>query len=100
MFTSTTKTLLGGDSITETHISTLTDAIVILRYVEMHGEMRRGLTVIKLRGSWHEKEIREYIVDDSGMHIKETFHGVESIMTGAARSVTQYEEEELKKLTK
>lgn len=100
MFTSTTKTLLGGESVTEAHISTLTDAILIFRYVEMHGEMLRGLTVIKLRGSWHEKEIREYIVDNKGMHIKNAFKGVEGIMTGMARSVTQYEEEELKKLTK
>lgn len=99
VFTSTTKTLLGGDSITEAHISTLTDSIIILRYVEMHGEMRRGLTVIKMRGSWHEKEIREYIIDNEGMHVKEPFRGVESIMTGAARSVTAYEEEELMKLT-
>lgn len=99
LFTSTTKTLLGGESITEAHISTLTDAILILRYVEMHGEMRRGLTVIKMRGSWHAKEIKEYVIDNNGMHIKEPFRGVESIMTGAARSVGQYEEDELKKLT-
>lgn len=99
-YTSTTKTLLGGESITEAHISTLTDAILILRYVEMHGEMRRGVTVIKLRGSRHDKEIREYIIDDDGMSIQEPFRGVESIMTGAARSVTAYEEEELKRLTK
>jgi len=100
IFTSTTKTLLGGESITEAHISTLTDAIIILRYVEMHGEIRRGLTVIKLRGSWHDKEIREFVVDNQGMHIEEPFRGVEGIMTGMARSVTQLEEEELKKLTK
>jgi len=100
LFTSTTKTLLGGESVTEAHISTLTDAIIILRYVEMHGEMRRGLTVLKLRGSWHEKEIREYTVDNKGMHIREPFKGVEGIMTGMARSVTAHEEEELKKLTK
>jgi len=100
IFTSTTKTLLGGESITEAHISTLTDAIIILRYVEMHGEMRRGLAVIKLRGSWHEKEIREFIVDNKGMNIREPFKGVEGIMTGMARSVASYEEEELKKLTK
>ena len=100
LFTSTTKTLLGGESITEAHISTLTDSIVILRYVEMHGEMRRGITMIKMRGSWHEKEIREFVIDNKGMHIKDVFRGVESIMSGAARSVTAYEEEELKKLTK
>jgi len=61
--------------------------------------MRRGLTVIKMRGSWHEKEIREFMVDQNGCNIKEPFLGVEGIMTGMARSVTRREEEELKKLT-
>jgi circadian clock protein KaiC len=100
MFTLTTKTLLGVESTDEVHISTLTDSIIFLRYAEIHGEMRRGLAVIKMRGSWHEKKIREFVIDNKGMHVKEPFRGVESIMTGAARSVTQYEEEELKKLTK
>jgi len=100
LFTSTTKTLLGGESVTEANISVLTDSILILRYVEMHGEMRRGVTMIKMRGSWHEKEIREYMIDNKGMHIMNVFRGVENIMSGAARSVTAYEEEELKKLVK
>ena len=44
LFTSTTASLMGGDSITETHISTLTDSIILLRHVEMFGEggMRMG----------------------------------------------------------
>ncbi|MCA9910178.1 MAG: circadian clock protein KaiC, partial [Anaerolineae bacterium] len=46
LFTSTTPALLGGTSITEAHISTITDSIIILRYVEIFGEMRRGLTVL------------------------------------------------------
>lgn len=99
VFTSTTKTLLGGESITEAHISTLTDSIVILRYVEMHGEMKRGLTVIKMRGSSHEKEIREFIIDNNGMQIGSIFRGVENIMSGATRTVAQHEEKELEKLT-
>ncbi len=98
LFTSTTKTLLGGESITETHISTLTDAIVVLRYVEMHGEMRRGITIIKMRGSNHEKEIREYVISKNGINIKNPFVGVEGIMTGMARSVNLAEEEYLKRL--
>ena len=50
-FTSTTPTLMGGTSITEAHISTITDSIILLRYVELFGEMRRGLTILKMRGS-------------------------------------------------
>jgi circadian clock protein KaiC len=97
-FTNTTATLLGGESITETHISTLTDSIILLRYVETGGQMRRGITVIKMRGSWHDKDIREYEVNDQGMQIKKPFRNIESIMTGSARSVSQLEREELKKL--
>src|SRR5688572_20949125 len=46
LFTATTSSLMGGSSITESHISTLTDSIILLRYVEMFGEMKRGITVL------------------------------------------------------
>jgi circadian clock protein KaiC len=42
LFTATTPSLMGGSSVTEAHISTITDSIILLRYVEMFGEMRRG----------------------------------------------------------
>src|SRR5205823_5052740 len=48
LFTATTTNLLGGTSVTEAHISTITDSIILLRYLEMFGEMRRGLTVLKM----------------------------------------------------
>ena len=83
LFTNTTAMLLGGESITETHISTITDTIILLRYVELQGEMRRGLTVLKMRGTWHEKDIREYVIDNTGMHIREPFRGVHGILTGS-----------------
>jgi circadian clock protein KaiC len=87
LFTSTTSSLLGGDSITETHISTITDSIILLRYVEMHGQMRRGLTVLKMRGSLHDKEIREFTIDGEGMHIAAPFREVSGILSGHFRRV-------------
>ena len=81
-FTSTTPTLMGGTSITEAHISTITDSIILLRYVELFGEMRRGLTILKMRGSEHEKRIREFTIDNRGMHIGEPFHDVSGILSG------------------
>ncbi|WP_035237946.1 circadian clock protein KaiC [Desulfobacter vibrioformis] len=80
LFTNTTATLLGGESITETHISTLTDSIILLRYVETGGIMRRGLTVIKMRGSMHHREIFEYKITDDGMKILKPFNNVEGII--------------------
>jgi circadian clock protein KaiC len=82
LFTSATSSLLGGTSITETHFSTITDSIILLRYVESYGEMRRGMTVLKMRGSMHDKNIREFSIDGEGMHIGEQFHDVSGILGG------------------
>ena len=83
LFTNTTSMLMGGASITETHISTITDMIVLLRYVELYGVMRRGLAILKMRGTQHDKDIREYVVDGHGMHLVSTFRDVHGILTGA-----------------
>ena len=82
LVTATTSSLLGGTSITEAHISTITDSIILLRYVEMLGEMRRGLTVLKMRGSMHTKDIREFNIDQEGMHIGQPFRNISGILSG------------------
>jgi circadian clock protein KaiC len=83
LFTSTTSSLMGGASITDAHISTLTDSIMLLRYVEMFGEMKRGLTVLKMRGSTHDKDIREFQIDATGMHLGRPFRNATGILSGA-----------------
>jgi circadian clock protein KaiC len=100
LFTATTATLLGGTSVTEAHISTLTDSIILLRYVEMFGEMRRGLTVLKMRGSMHEKEIREFTIDMQGMHIGKPFRNVVGILAGNPVQVPSAEIDRLNNLFK
>jgi circadian clock protein KaiC len=82
LFTSTTPALMGGTSITESHISTLTDSIILLRYVETFGTMKRGLTVLKMRGSVHDKDIREFTIDGNGMHMGRPFRHVTGILAG------------------
>jgi len=91
LFTSTTPTLLGGTSITEAHISTITDTIILLRYVEMMGEMRRGMTVLKMRGSMHDKDIREFTIDGHGMHIGKPFRNITGILSGAVHHISPNE---------
>ena len=98
LFTNTTSMLTGGESITETHISTITDTIILLRYVELHGEMRRGLTVLKMRGTYHDKDIREYIIDGKGMHIQSPFRGVHGILTGSPTYTFSEERERLSEM--
>jgi circadian clock protein KaiC len=88
MFTATTGTLMGGDSITESNISTLTDSIILLRYVEMFGDVKRGLTVLKMRGSAHDKAIREFTIGKDGMHVGRPFGNVTGILSGAPMHVS------------
>ena len=82
LFTSTTPSLLGGGSVTEKHISTLTDSIILLRYVESYGEMLRSLVLLKMRGSQHDSTLRQYSIDGTGMHIGEPFRDVVGILSG------------------
>jgi circadian clock protein KaiC len=100
MFTATTPTLTGGASVTEAHISTLTDSIILLRYVEMYGEMRRGLTVLKMRGSMHNKDICEFTIDGHGMHIGKPFRDVVGILAGNPQHIAPSEIERMGSLFK
>jgi circadian clock protein KaiC len=48
-------------------VSFLTDDIIRLRYVEIDGQLRKTIVVIKMRGGNHSKDIREYIIDNHGV---------------------------------
>ncbi len=100
LYTSTTPNLLGGTSITEAHISTITDSIILLRYVELFGEMRRGLTVLKMRGSMHDKDIREFTIDRQGMHIGMPFRNISGIISGQFTHISASEIERMSNLFK
>lgn len=50
-------------------ISCLTDEIIRMRYVEINGQMRKTLVIMKMRGSNHSKDIREYVITDKGLVI-------------------------------
>jgi circadian clock protein KaiC len=50
-------------------VSFLTDDIVRLRYVEIDGQLRKILVVVKMRGGNHSKDIREYVINDEGVVI-------------------------------
>ncbi len=98
LFTNTTSKLSGGESISETHVSTITDSIIVLRYVETFGQMRRSLAVLKMRGSNHDKEIRECTISHDGMHIGHSFRNIQGILSGNATIVGSSEIDRLDQL--
>ena len=51
------------------NVSTTCDTILVLRYVAVGHETRRVLSVLKMRGSNHDKTQREFVIGDAGMRI-------------------------------
>jgi circadian clock protein KaiC len=80
--TASSAHLLGGVSVTESHISGLIDAIIVLRYVESASELRRGILVLRMRGSGHEHRICELSVGPDGVVVGEPFAGLDGVLTG------------------
>ncbi len=48
-------------------ISFLTDDIIRMRYVEIDGQLRKVMVIIKMRGGNHSKDIREYVITEKGV---------------------------------
>ena len=99
-FTNTTDQFMGSNSITESHISTITDTIILLQYVEIRGEMSRAINVFKMRGSWHDKGIREYSINSDGANIKDSFRNYEGIISGSPSRIVVDEKSQLSRIVK
>ena len=62
--------------------SYLADAIVMLRYFEAEGEVRQAISVMKKRGGAHERSIRAFTMDDTGLHVGEPLRNFRGVLTG------------------
>lgn len=61
----------------------LADAIVVQRYIEIAGQFNRAISVVKVRGSEHSKDIRLFDITGEGIIVGETLSGYSGIMTGS-----------------
>ncbi len=70
-------------------IAFLTDAVIVQRYVEIDGELKRAMCVVKVRGSQHSKVLREYtIAPDGRLAVGEPLSGYVGLLTGSPRRMT------------
>lgn len=72
---------LFGEMKSPVDVTYLADAVILLRFFEANGAVRRALSVAKKRGGEHEDTIREFWIE-GGLHVGEPltqFHGVLSV---------------------
>ena len=64
------------------NISFLTDDIIAMRYVEIEGELRKVLAVVKMRGSDHSRDLRGYELTSHGMEVRDAMTDYHGVITG------------------
>ncbi len=83
ILTSEGPSLLGqGDRLLDS-LAFMVDSYLLMRYVEMDSAVRRALLILKMRGSDHAKDIRQYEVTGQGVVIRSRFEGREGILSGS-----------------
>ena len=71
-----------GLRLTGYQVSFLTDDILSQRYVEIEGELRKALVVVKMRGSNHSREFRMYDITTTGVQLRDSLRDYDGIITG------------------
>lgn len=77
--------LLGEAPENEDSIGFVVDSYLMLRYVEIESAIRKALLVLKMRGSNHAKDIRQYDITGHGIEVQSKFEGQEGILSGSPR---------------
>ena len=72
---------LVGEMKSPVDVTYLADAVILLRFFEAEGSVRRALSVIKKRGGKHEDTIREFWID-GGLHIGEPLSEFQGVLRG------------------
>jgi circadian clock protein KaiC len=70
---------------TEVNISSLIDTWLVLRSIDSAGERNRGLSILKSRGMAHSNQIREFLLTDHGVELRDVYVGESGVLTGSAR---------------
>ncbi|MEZ0392882.1 MAG: ATPase domain-containing protein [Pseudobdellovibrionaceae bacterium] len=74
--------LIGANMNSPVDVSYLADTVVLLRYFEAQGHVRKAVSVLKRRSGPHEKAIREISFSEKGIKVGEPLEGFQGVLTG------------------
>ncbi|MDO8897627.1 MAG: ATPase domain-containing protein, partial [Bacteroidales bacterium] len=84
LFTSLTSADCRAES-SDVGISSLIDTWLLLRDIELNGERNRGMYVLKSRGIANSNQIREFVLTNQGVELRDVYIGANGVLTGSAR---------------
>ncbi|HEY4325210.1 MAG TPA: circadian clock protein KaiC [Mucilaginibacter sp.] len=92
MFTALTLNTVASEQADE-GVSSLVDSWLLVRDIESNGERNRGMYIMKSRGMKHSNQVREFIINDTGIDLVDVFLGPDGVLTGSAREAQKLQEQ-------
>jgi circadian clock protein KaiC len=82
-FTVAQSGMIGANMTAPVDASYLADSVLLLRYFELAGTVRKAISVLKKRTGGHEGSIRELWFDQNGIHLGEPLLALRGILSGS-----------------
>jgi circadian clock protein KaiC len=90
VYTAETRNLIGGVIEGPTiGLSTIAENLILLRYVEIRSQLRRLISVVKMRDSDFDSSLREFRITATGIELADTFESAEAILSGFPQIKTE-----------
>ncbi|MEJ1963292.1 MAG: ATPase domain-containing protein [Gammaproteobacteria bacterium] len=80
--------VLGASMSNPVDASYLADSVILLRYFEHQGSVKKAISVLKKRTGGHEEFIRQLWFDSAGIHVGEPLLQLRGVLTGVPQEVT------------
>jgi circadian clock protein KaiC len=74
--------MVGSSMMTPIDVSYLADSVILLRYFELSGELRKAVSVVKKRSGAHEKAIRPFVIGPEGLMVGPPLSEFRGILSG------------------
>jgi circadian clock protein KaiC len=89
-YTAETRNLIGGAIEGPTiGLSTVAENLILLRYVEIRSQLRRLISIVKMRDSDFDSSLREFRITSTGIELAYTFDSAEAILSGFPELTTE-----------
>lgn len=85
---------------TEIGISSLIDTWLLLRAIDSGDERNRSLSIMKSRGMTHSNQVREFLLTDHGVELRDVYVGAGGVLTGSARLTQEAQDKAVQMLHK
>ena len=75
----------GEEELSASNVSAISDTWIQVSYIANHGERNRALTIIKSRGTSHSNQVRELVLDQTGVNLVDVYLAEGRVLMGSAR---------------